>query len=469
MRLSEEQMREIGYQVVDTIVDRFVRMQAGEGPAARVVSGEELARKLSEPMPETGRPVAEAMARLDNDVWPNMVQLAHPRFFAFIPSPGNFIGAMADALAAAYNPFVGTWLGGSGPSALERVTIDWLRTMCELPETAGGLFTSGGSMANLTCLAVARHRTIGDRLDGCAVYLATEAHYSVERALRVLGFRDEHVRVIPVRNYAMDVDALAERMRADRDAGVRPAIVIATTGTTSVGAVDAIDAIADICARESAWLHIDGAYGAAAMISPRIRKELAAVGRADSVSIDPHKWLFQPIEIGCALVRDAEAMTETFRVAPDYLKDVHALGEVNFADMGVQLTRGFRALKLWLSLQVFGAHAFAEAVESGIALAELAQREIVDRERWELLTPASLAIVSFRYRDSTWSEEQINTINEALVVALREDGFAMMSSTLLDGRTALRLCTINPSTTDGDVVATLDRLESLAVHVELQG
>jgi len=345
-------------------------------------------------------------------------------------------------------------------------TVDWLREMCGFPEGGGGLFTSGGSTANFTAIAAARHTLAADGTLGCTVYYCDQTHDSNERALRLVGFTEGQMRVVPSGDdYAMDVAALTRMVREDADAGRRPLLVVATAGTTNVGAVDDMSTIADVCRKHGMWFHVDGAYGAAAMISPELRPRLAGIERADSLSVDPHKWMFQPFEIGCVLVKDTTRLRDTFQIMPDYLKDVHALGEINFTDYGMQLTRGFRALKLWMSLQYFGAKRFRDAVEYGVALAERTEEILQARDGWEVITPATLGILSFRYVPSGVSDEDANRINDGIVAGLIDDGFAMLSSTVLGDRTALRVCTINPATTEDDIVATIDKLEEIGARL----
>jgi len=458
-KIDADEMRRMGYRVVDAIVDRFENVESER--AVRVGDAKALAASLSEPMPEAGVPFDDILERVLRDVTPYSVTLAHPRFFAFISSPGNYVSSMADALVAGLNPFVGTWLGGSGPSALELVTVDWLREMCGFPEGAGGLFTSGGSSANLTALAAARHVRSTGAAD--TVYFNEQLHYSNERALRTLGFDPEQFRRVPSnKKFQMDVVALERIMDDDRAAGRKPMCVIATSGTTNTGAVDPLEEIAGLCRRHDAWLHVDGAYGAAAALSPKLRPQVAGIALADSLALDPHKWLFQPFEIGCVLVRDMKHLRETFQVMPDYLKDVHELGEVNFADHGIQLTRSFRALKLWMSLQYYGAKRFRAAIDYGVALAEYAERSLRKRSGWEVVTPASLAITSFRRVPAGMGVAAVDHLNHAMVKRVMADGFALISSTTLHGRTALRLCTINPSTTTRHIDETLDYLESIS-------
>jgi glutamate/tyrosine decarboxylase-like PLP-dependent enzyme len=392
-----------------------------------------------------------------------MSHLDHPRFFAYVPSPGNFVGAMADALASGFNPFAGAWAIAAGAAQVELVTVDWLRAICGLPAGAGGTFVSGGSMANLTALAAARHRRFGTGdFSRAVVYASDQVHSSVVRGARVLGFAPERVRLL-ASDAALRLQpaALARAMEEDAAAGLVPFCVVASAGTTSTGAVDPLAETAAVCRAAGAWLHVDGAYGAAAALTERGRALLAGLGEADSVSMDPHKWLFQPFECAAVLVRDAQVLRDVFRMVPEYLKDSDlSHEEVNFRDRGVQLTRGFRALKLWMSIQAFGLDAFRAAVDRGIDLAAIAEEELRASPEWEVLTPAQLAIVTFRFRPSgsPLSDAELDALQRRIAAETTRGGFAMLSTTELAGRAALRLCTINPRTTDDDVRETIRRL-----------
>jgi glutamate/tyrosine decarboxylase-like PLP-dependent enzyme len=256
------------------------------------------------------------------------------------------------------------------------------------------------------------------------------------------------------------MDTLADWVSEDRAAGRRPFAVIANAGTTNTGAIDPLAEIAAFCRAQDLWMHVDGAYGAAAVISDRGRALLRGMESADSLSFDPHKWLFQPIECGCVLLRDSALLKQTYRIMPEYLADVHRnVAEVNPCDYGIQLTRGFRALKVWMSIQYFGLDAFCAAVERGFVLAEIAERKLRDMANWELVTPAQMGIVCFRRREA--DEKFYPRLHDAML----RDGFALATSTVLNGRTALRLCTINPRTTDADIEHTLDWLDALAEKV----
>ncbi len=462
LELSREAMRALGYRVVDLLVERTAGL--ADLPAAGWADRETLSRALAEPPPEEPRPVEEVLARLEVEVMPRAMGVSHPRFFAFVPGPGNFVSAMADALVAGWNPFVGTWFAGSGPAAVELVTIDWLCKICGFPEPAGGLFVSGGSVANLTALHAARHARLGPAGDPRAVvYFSDQTHSAVERALAVLGFAPDQIRKLPADNdFRLAPGDLAAAVAADRAAGRRPFCVVANAGTTNTGAVDPLDALADLCRREDLWLHADGAYGAAAVLAPRGRALLAGLPRVDSLALDPHKWLFQPFEIGCVLLRDRRLLHDAFTIQPDYLQDVHRDAEaVNLCDYGIQLSRSFRALKLWMSLQVFGLAEFRRAVERGLDLAERAEALLRADDGWELVTPARLAVLTFRFVAPGLGEAALERVNLGIVDGLRAGGFAVVTSTRLRGQTALRLCTINPRTTDADLAGTVERMAAI--------
>jgi glutamate/tyrosine decarboxylase-like PLP-dependent enzyme len=455
LTLDPEEMRRVGYLVIDTLVEHFATLP--DKPVARRGTRPALEKQFREPPPETGTDPEALVRRLAGTAFSSHMHVDHPRFFGFVPSPGNFVGAMADALASGFNTFVGTWFAGSGAAEIELVTIDWLRELCGLPETGGGLFVSGGSIANLTGMALARHVRLPYTQERGVLYYSGQTHSSVDRAVQVLGFSTAQIRrIAPDARLRLPLETLEREVACDRAQGRLPFCVVANAGTTNTGAVDPLPALADFCAREGLWLHVDGAYGAAAALTEEGRRELAGLELADSIALDPHKWLFQPFEIGCLLARDRRQLKDAFRVMPEYLRDVHHdQEEVNFCDYGVQLSRGFRALKLWLSMKTFGLAAFRAAIEHGLEMARFAERRLRESGRWEIVTPAQLGIVSFRRSGD-------DAVTQGLVGAMIDDGFALLTSTVLNGRPALRFCTINPRTTEDDVLRTITRLEELA-------
>lgn len=324
-------------------------------------------------------------------------------------------------------------------------------------------------MANLTALVAAKQVKLNNRIENAVVYFSDQTHSSLEKALRILGFTREQIRRLPSDDgFRLLTPELRRAVAEDRAAGRQPFCVIANAGTTNTGAVDPLNEIAGFCSAENLWLHVDGAYGAAACLAERGKKLMAGIERADSLSLDPHKWLFQPFEIGCLILRDARMLKRTFHTMAEYLEDTKRAEEqeINFYDYGIQLTRGFRALKLWLSLKTFGAAAFRQAIEHSFELAEFAESLVRQSPPpsgcWELVSPATMGIVAFRFVPPyAASEEELNEINRRIVEAQIEDGFAFANSTALNGRVVQRLCTINPRTTKDDVRATIVKLEQL--------
>lgn len=460
--MDPEEMRRLGYQVVDWVVDRAAGL-AGEPPWLGG-SREELEPLLREAAPEEGRPLDAVLERAVADVLPRAGRIDHPRFFAFVPSSPVWASILGDWLATGYNVFQGTWLESAGPSQLELVVLDWFREWLGMPESAGGLFTSGGSAANLGAVVAAREAA-GDP-ERPAVLLGEQGHSSLERAARIAGIRRDGIRKIKSdKHFRLTPEAAAVALREARDAGLTPICLCASAGATNTGAVDPLEALAALAREEGVWLHVDGAYGGFTVLTGEGRAALRGIGEADSVTLDPHKWLFQPYEAGCLMVRDVRLLETAFRVLPEYLQDTQlGFEHVNFADRGVQLTRRFRALKVWATVQALGTRALGEAVAAGMDLARLAGARIEESEILELLSPPSLGIVCFRARPSGWTgdEAALEALNRDLQDRIVEEGTAMMSSTRLHGTYALRLCILNHRSGPGDVEATLARLEALA-------
>ncbi|BBM87789.1 pyridoxal phosphate-dependent decarboxylase family protein [Candidatus Uabimicrobium amorphum] len=455
LQFSREEMKKMGYQVIDMLVDHWDNLP--QKRTAITATRQEMRDKISQPFVSEPGNFDDILKMLREDVFGHALNVMHPRFFAYIPGPSNFVSVLADTMAAGYNTFAGTWLAAAGPSQIEWDTIHFLCEQLGLGQEAGGIFVSGGSMANLTALAVARKQVLDDRLHNATVYFSDQTHTATDRALIILGFHRENIRKIPSNdNFVMCTDELRSQIQKDKQNGQRPFCVIANSGTTNTGAIEPLNDIADICEEENMWFHVDGAYGAAAVLSERGKKQLQGIERADSIALDPHKWLFQPFEIGCTIVRNTEHLRDTFQILPEFLQDAHQHDrEINFCDHGIQLSRSFRALKLWLSFKVFGLKAFSDAIDMGFDLAEFAAQQVEKNSHLQLVTPAQMALLSFRYYDEGCDEEALNHINNNIVKQVIKEGFAMMSSTVLKGKTVLRLCTINPRSTEDDVCQTL--------------
>jgi glutamate/tyrosine decarboxylase-like PLP-dependent enzyme len=309
LQLPAEQMRELGYRVIDMLVEHFENLPSKQ--VTRKAPRRAMEERLREPIPERGLGVDAVLRRLERDVLGNMMHLDHPRFFAFIPGPSNYVAAMAEALATGFNVFAGTWLEASGPAQIELVTVDWLRQICGMPEGTNGLFVSGGSMANLTALVVARQAKLPNGIEAAMVYCSDQTHSSIEKGMGILGFRPEQLRKLTSdESFRLPLAELRRAVGSDRASGKIPFCVVANAGTTNTGAVDPLADLADYCREEGLWFHVDGAYGAAAVLSEREATRLAGMARADSLSLDPHKWLFQPYETGCVLIREGRRLRQ---------------------------------------------------------------------------------------------------------------------------------------------------------------
>jgi glutamate/tyrosine decarboxylase-like PLP-dependent enzyme len=463
-------MRRAGYQVVDWIVARLQNLRAS--PLGCELDREHTEALLREPLPEEGRPFDAVFAEYREKVAPNAFSLDHPRFFAFIPSAPNFVSILAEALVAGSNVFAGTWVESSGPSQVELVVMDWFKGMLGLPDKAAGLLVSGGSVASLTALAVARHAVLNDATHDARVYLSNQAHASIDRGLRILGISAAQIRRIPTEaDLRMDTCELQREIQRDLEAGLRPFAVVANAGATNTGAIDPLASIAGIARAHSLWFHIDAAYGGFAALTERGRRSLAGIEQADSVALDPHKWLYCPFEAGCVLVRDGRLMRDTFRILPEYMADVaRQEREVNFCDYGVQLTRSFRALKVWMALKTYGARRFRQIIDRCLDLAEYAARWFERSPRIELVTRPQLGIFTFRYiperLPATDTQAYLNHLNEKLVAMITASRKLMLSSTRLGPKTVLRLCVLNHRARKEDIKEALSLIEQLGREAE---
>jgi len=465
LALDADVMRQLGYRTIDMLVDRITGPQ---GPVVNAKSPGGLHRRLSMPPPEQPAGFDEILADLERDVLPYVARLAHPGYLAYIPGEGTWPGALGDLISSALNIDACWWLGASGPAALELAVLDWFRQWVGYPAEAGGALVSGGSAANLTALACAREALMGEMDARAVLYMSDQAHSSLARAARVLGFGPDQVRVILSDHVGrMRPDALEGAIGADLAAGRRPLLVVANAGSTAVGAIDPFAELSRICREHDAWLHVDGAYGAFGCLTERGRAALAGMELADSITLDPHKWLYQPVEVGALLVRDGARLRRSFEIHPSYLKGTEAVDrEVNFSDLGVQLTRSCRALKLWISLRYFGVDAFRQAIDRCIDLALHAQRRVERSPELELMSPASLGVVALRRHPAGVDDERtLERINTDLVQQIQAGGEVFVSAGQVRGRHTVRLCVLNHSTTASEVDRAIDLLETLPVDL----
>jgi glutamate/tyrosine decarboxylase-like PLP-dependent enzyme len=467
--MTPEEFRRLGHQLIDTIAD-FVeslphrRVTAGASPSAvRAALGEG-------PLPEHGAPAGEILAHATARLLDQSLFTGHPRFFGFIISSSAPLGMLADLLAAAVNPNCGAFVLSPVATEIERQSIRWMADLLGYPAGCGGLLVSGGNMANFVAFLAARRaragwdvRTEGLR-DGpsqLVVYASRETHTWIQKAADLFGLGLNAIRWIPTdAGHRMDVAALHRAVGEDRTAGRKPFLVVGTAGTVSTGAIDPLDEIARVCRDHDLWFHVDGAYGAPAAALPESPAALKALALADSVAVDPHKWLYAPLEAGCTLVRDPKHLAEAFSFHPEYYVFGAPGGEppTNFHELGPQNSRGFRALKVWMGLRQAGREGYIRMIRDDIALAKALHERVAATPELEALTHG-LSITTFRYvppgvdlRDPA-TVKYLNELNTAILQRLQAEGEAFVSNAVVEGRFALRACIVNFRTTQRDIEA----------------
>lgn len=421
-----------------------------------------LEETLREPPPLAGQPIAGVLRELHDKVSPFAIRPSHPRFLAFVPGAPTFVSVLGDWLSAASNFFCGVWLEAAGPSFVEVLVLDWFKEFLGYPAGASGVLTSGGSEANLLALVAARdHLSFEDR-QRTVLYVSDQRHGSIDRAAHIMGLRPEQIRSVPCDHAGrIRCEALAPAVREDRRAGRVPWTVVANAGATNTGAVDPLEALADFSQENRLWLHVDAAYGWPAVLVDEGKRLLRGIERADSITLDPHKWFAQTFDVGCVLVREGRLLEKTFALRADYLQDVVPNDdEVNFADRGLALTRRFRALKIWLSLKVLGLDWFRMLIEHCMRLADLAQMLLQRRGQFEILSPRQLSILCFRHVVPGLAQVELDEHNLALSETVRKSGRAFLSTTRIAGRVALRMCFVNWRTTAADVDEVVELLST---------
>jgi aromatic-L-amino-acid decarboxylase len=448
LAMDIEAMRRAGYATVDALVARLAHPEAD--PVLRRADAAQMRSRLGGPPPEQPGDYGAVLARVIADVLPYAARTDHPGYLAFIPSFTTWPAALAELTAAAANPYCGAWMESAAATQVELEVLDWFRSWLGLPAGTAGVLVSGGSAANLTALLVAREAA-GGPSDESVLYVSDQAHSSLARTARAMGLRPQQVRVLPTDDrWRLSPGTVAAAVRADRGAGRVPFALCASAGSTNTGAVDPLADLADVCAAEGLWLHVDAAYGGFAALTARGRAVLAGVDRADSVTLDPHKWLYQPMECGCVLIRDGARLERAFAIHPDYLDSdaAQGAGEVNLADRGLQLSRGFRALKIWVTVHTFGLAAFRACIQRNLELAEYAEALIRGHAELTLMAPATLGIVCFRREWPGCDEAETERRGTALADELERGGTALVSTTRLAGRHAIRLCILNPTSSE---------------------
>ena len=485
LEIGVDEFRAIGHALIDRLADFLDTMP--HGPVTHDATPASLRPQLGPAkLPDRGdaadRLVAEAAELLIRHSLFN----GHPRFWGFITSSAAPIGAFADLIGASVNPNLGAWILSPVASEIERQTVRWIADLTGFPSNCGGLLVSGGNIANLVGFWVGRRvktpwnlRETGYDESGVpvGVYASRETHTWIQKAADLSGLGTNAIRWIEPRHQRMDADALRRQIESDKQAGLLPMLVVGTAGTVSTGAIDPLPEIAQLCREYDLWFHVDGAYGAPAAALPESPDELKALSMADSLAIDPHKWLYAPLEAGCALVRDATLLRDTFSFHPPYYPEAQEATDdapIYYHEFGPQNSRGFRALKVWLGLRQAGRDGLVAMIRDDIALAHRMFELARDHDELEAFT-IGLSIATFRYvpRDvspgSASADAYVDTLNREILDRMQKGGEAFVSNAVIDDRFLLRACVVNFRTTATDVEALIDLVVRLGrqVHGEL--
>jgi glutamate/tyrosine decarboxylase-like PLP-dependent enzyme len=467
LEMSAAGFRDAGHRLVDQIAEWLERLP--DGPVVRDESAADIRRALDadRPLPDTGADAGTLLDEATDLLFRHSLFNGHPRFFGYITSSPAPIGALGDLLASAVNQNVGAWRLSPMATEIEGQTVRWIAELIGFPSGAGGLLVSGGNMANFVCFLAARGakapqaRTegVGKTIARLRVYASAETHTWLQKAADLFGLGTDAIRWIATDSQQrMQVAALEQQIAADKANGELPFLVIGTAGTVSTGAVDPLAEIADVCRRHDAWFHIDGAYGAFAARVSGAPDSLRAIGEADSVAVDPHKWLYAPLEAGCALVRRPGDLLHAFSYHPSYYHFDHEV--TNYFDYGPQNSRGFRALKVWLALRQVGLSGYQAMIGDDLRLAQRLFARVQEHPEFEALTQ-HLSVTTFRYvprdlratLDSTETGAYLERLNQELLTRVERSGEAFLSNATIDGRFALRACIVNFRTSEADIDA----------------
>ena len=443
LELSSEDFRALVEAATRRIVDYVESLP--RQPSADTAGSAELARSLAEPLPESGRPYEELLDLVFRKVVPKGFGTAGPGYLAYIPGGGILHSAVADFIADAVNRYVGVFAAAPGLAQIEANVVRWFCDIVGYPATAGGILTSGGSLANFSALVTARRERLPDDFLSGVLYASDQVHHSVAKAAMLAGFPEENVRLVPSDPaFRVRLDALAAAVSEDRAAGRRPFLVVGSAGTTNTGAVDDLHGLADLCAREGLWLHVDAAYGGFFLLTADGRRRLAGISRADSVVLDPHKSLFLPYGTGSLLVRDGDALRRAHALSADYMPPMQDDPDlVDFNLVSPELSRDWRGLRVWLPIAMHGIGPFRRNLEEKLELTRWATEELRKIPNIEILAEPQLSIVAFRLARPDLDGEAENALNRRFLAAINDRKRVYLTGTMLGERFALRICVLS--------------------------
>lgn len=464
--------RQLMHQMVDDAVDYLSSIR--ERPVWQAMPPEVL-DSFKAPVPQKATPAEAVYQEFTKNILPYPMGNIHPKFWAWYMGSGTLSGVMGDFWASIMNPNLGG--GNHSANQVEAQVVDWMKEIMGFPSSSSGLLVSGGSMANMVGLTVARNVKAGYdiRKEGLqsgsdmVVYGSVEVHSCNQKALEILGLGTKSLVKIPVKeDYSMNIKALEAQIKADRANGRHPICIIGTSGTVNTGAVDDLNALADLCEREGLWFHIDGAIGAIAMLADNVRDQLSGIERADSLAIDLHKWLHMPFEAACVLVKNSEAHKQTFSLIPEYLaKNTRgiAAGDLWFSEYGLQLSRRFRALKIWMSLKEHGTERFGQMIAKNVDQAHYLGQIIAESNDMELIAPIGLDIVCFRYNPGDLSLPELNALNKEIKIQLEETGKSAPGYTTLNDIYCIRVAIANHRSQMEDFAELIEDIREIGVSL----
>jgi len=474
--MDPEEIRQIGYQSVDLMVDYFKNIC--KGPILTNKTFKQIKKLIIEPLPTNEQSPASIISECQKKIIDNSVKIGHPRLLGWIVASGTVIGTFADAIASAINQNVALSRVAMATS-IELLVIEWIKEILDYDSNAAGILLSGGSMANFTALAVARNskadynvktQGMNQISKNMILYVSEQVHMCIPKAANILGIGTNNIRNVKVdQDYRLDIKDLKAKIIKDQNHHRYPFAVVATAGTVNTGAIDPLNDIADICQDYNLWLHVDAAYGGFASLSKNVKKLLKGLNRANSIALDPHKWLFIPYEAGCVLVKNPTDMLDTFFMHADYLhvKTTESIsnGYLDLSDYSLQLSRQFRALKIWMSLKQYGTLKYERVINQNIHLAQYLEALVEESPDFQVITPANLSIICFRYIPKDLKQKYqrmyhnkqkqinkyVNQLNQAIIEKIVKDSQILLSSTVLNGIFVLRVCVVNYRTTKQDI------------------
>ncbi len=484
--MDTKEIRSLGYHTVDIMVDYLNNIR--HRPIFPSKTYQEMIQLISEPLPYDAKDPHEILEDCHQKINANSVQIGHPRLLGWMLTSGTPISAFADAIASLLNQNVSV-SGCTAATTVELLVINWIKQIIDYDPKAAGILVSGGSLANLTALTVARNNEadvdissqgMNQKRNNMIIYVSEEVHFCILKAVMILGIGTQNIRWVRTdKHHCLDIHDLQTKIKEDLALGKHPFCVVATAGTVNTGAVDPLDAIADICQEYNLWFHVDAAYGGFAALSKTFKPYLKGIERADSIVLDPHKWLFISYEAGCVLVKNKTLLKKTFTMDAPYIhlkkNDSEKDEEVNFSDYGIQLSRQFRALKIWMSLKQYGIQRYQHMIEQNIHLAHYLSALIYESNDFQQAAPIGLSTICFQYfpadllhdyKKKNESEkekinEYINKLNQVIIERMHYDKRALLSSTILGEQFVIRACIMNYRTTKQDIKNILDVIREL--------